>query len=67
MSVYLRTIVDGSYLKPVHCFNFEACKEQGEAASDQGFRRDQNPYPENTGEHRSWNYGWDNSMTELIG
>lgn len=65
MSAYLKTICDSSYIKPVNNGDFDACKEQGECASDQAYRRDQNPYPPGTGEFDSWDFGWCNSFMEL--
>lgn len=66
-SFYLKTICQGLECKPSFLGNLSACQEQGEAASDQAFRRDQNPYPIHLAENRFWDYSWTNSLVELSG
>ncbi len=67
MSAYLRTVCDNLYRNPVFTGDFGSCADQGEASSDQGVSREDNPYPEGTGEHDSWDYGWGNSLRNLCG
>lgn len=64
-SVFLQTICEGSYTLPKWVGNFDACRQQGEAASAQCIHRDKNPYANNTGEHECWDTGWTEHLNEL--
>lgn len=67
MSAYLRTILEGLFTKPIFEGDLEACNEQGEAAGDQAYGRDQNPYRKGTQSYEWWDAGWCESTDELIG
>lgn len=54
------------YIKPAFT-TLEDCYEQGEAAGDQGYGRDQNPYPIGEARREWWDAGWSNSYDELCG
>lgn len=66
MSVYLHTICNGTFTKALYSEQ-KSCEEQGEAASDQCYGRDQNPYPSHTVENRWWDWGWSISLMNLCG
>ncbi len=40
---------------------------EGEIAGEQGYRRNQNPFPKGTQAHEWWAAGWSNSYDELCG
>lgn len=65
-SAFLRTINGDLYTKPVFT-ELEDCCEQGQAASSQGYRRDQNPYPKGTAQREWWDGGYCNETDELTG
>lgn len=66
MSAFLRTINESLYLRP--CFtDLDDCYQQGQAASSQGYRRDQNPYPTGTARREWWDGGHSNETDELTG
>lgn len=67
MSAYLETINRNTFTKPVYVGNLDACKEQGEAAGDQAYPQNGNPYEKGTAEHQWWDAGWLNSRDELCG
>lgn len=67
MSPYLSTIVNGTFTKPVHIGDLGACEQQGEAAGDQAYKRDANPYAAGTAEREWWDAGWSKSYDELTG
>jgi hypothetical protein len=67
MSPYLQTLTQHLEIKSHFIGNLEACREQGECASDQGYKRFQNPYPNYAAESKWWDYGWTHSLTELCG
>ncbi len=66
MSAYLKTICDGTYIKPIYNEQKD-CEEQGEAASDQCYGRDQNPYPSHSVQNRWWDWGYCISIINLCG
>ena len=65
-SAYLQTTTQNLYIDPVFTA-LNDCFQQGEAAGDQAYGRDQNPYPEGTAKHEWWDGGWSNSYDELCG
>lgn len=66
MSAFLDTILNQDYIKPV--FTTEnACYEQGAAACNQCYRRDQNPYPVGTALREWWDAGYSGEDDELCG
>lgn len=66
MSTFLKTLCDGSEIKPV--FNTtDDCYQQGQAAASQGFRRLDNPYPVGTIPREWWDGGYLNETDELLG
>ena len=65
-SAFLRTINDDLYTEPVFTA-LDDCYEQGQAASSQGFSRDQNPYPKGTAQREWWDGGHCNETDELTG
>ena len=67
MSAYLDTITRNLFTSTCYAGNLDACKEQGEAASDQAYPRTANPYPVGTADREWWDAGWLNSIDELTG
>lgn len=65
-SAFLRTINGDLYTKQAFTA-LDDCCEQGQAASSQGYRRDQNPYPKGTAEREWWDGGYFNETDELTG
>ena len=65
-SAFLRTINGDLYTKPVFT-DLNDCYEQGQAASSQGFSRDQNPYPKGDARREWWDGGYCNETDELTG
>lgn len=65
-SAFLRTINGDLYTEPAFTA-LDDCYEQGQAASSQGFRRDQNPYPKGTAQREWWDGGHCNETDELTG
>ena len=63
-SAFLQTIYGDLYIKPVFT-DLKDCCEQGQAASSQAYRRDQNPYPKGTAQREWWDGGHCNETDEL--
>jgi ribosome modulation factor len=66
MSAYLTTIMDDAYGQ-ARFTTLEDCFQQGQAAADQCYKRDHNPYPAGTARREWWDAGWSHSMDELTG
>ncbi len=65
-SAFLRTINEG--LESVACFDtLEDCYQQGQAASSQGYGRNQNPYSQGTARREWFDSGWIAETDELCG
>ena len=64
--IYLKIIIDNLYIMPVF-EDLDDCMVQGEAAGEQAYGRDQNPYPQGTTRHEWWDAGWSKSLDELVG
>ena len=66
MSAYLKTTLESLYVKDAFEYP-EDCRLQGQAAGDQAYPIDQNPYPPNTARHEFWREGHLSSLDELTG
>jgi hypothetical protein len=64
MSAYLKTLCEDLYIKPVF-MELDDCYQQGQAASDQAFPQEGNPYVKFTAQYQWWDAGWINSLEEL--
>lgn len=64
MNAYLKTITEDLFTKPAF-EELAECQLQGEAAGDQAYPRDENPYPVGTARREWWDAGWSNSLDEL--
>lgn len=67
MSAYLDTINKNLFKRAAFIGDLPACEAQGEAAGDQAFPRDSNPYPAGYAEREWWDAGWCRSKDELCG
>lgn len=65
-TAYFLTLRDNLFTKPVFS-EPEDCQAQGEAAGDQAYPRDRNPYPKGSAAREWWDAGWLNSLEELTG
>lgn len=65
-SAYGRALIDGTEIKPAFD-SLEDCRAQGQAAADQAYKRNQNPYQEGTQRREWWDAGWCESGEELCG
>lgn len=66
MTAYSRTMSENLYCKPAFT-ELDDCFQQGEAAGDQAYPRDRNPYESGTTQRQWWDAGWSNSLDELCG
>lgn len=67
MSAFLKTICEDLYRKPVFMGDREACYQQGQAALQQCYHREENPYPIGTQEREWWDGGFCDEADELTG
>lgn len=65
-SAYLTTMIKDLYTVPAFT-ELNDCFLQGEAAGDQMYCRDSNPYPEGTSRREWWDAGWSSSYDQLTG
>lgn len=65
-NAYLTTMTGQLYVKPAFT-ELEDCRAQGQAAGDQAYGRDENPYPVGTARREWWDAGWCESLDDLTG
>jgi len=66
MSVYLKTMCEDLYTKPVFT-DLDDCCQQGQAAGDQCYKREHNPYPKGEAKHEWWDAGFIWADDQLLG
>lgn len=65
-TAYLITMLKNLYTVPAFK-DLDDCFQQGEAAGDQAYCRDVNPYSIGTSRHEWWDAGWSHSYDQSTG